>query len=138
MTVEDSRFENNAGAGLFLQAARANVIRSVASGNSYGIYLDGGTGNVTETTATDNSSYGFYFGSSAAATLASSVARGKAYWLVLDDAGTVSVSNTPIPSITSNTDAFENNQKTLLLRTRTTRCRGERGRAHAAIPFAAF
>ena len=59
VTVETSRFENNGNAGLHLAAARANVTRSVASGNNTGIVLYSGTAKVTETTAADNPSYGF-------------------------------------------------------------------------------
>ena len=79
VTVEASLFENNPiSVGLYIQAAGANVIRSVASGNKYGIYLEGGTANVTETTAAGNSSHGFHVTGGAFATLTSSVARGNA------------------------------------------------------------
>jgi len=54
VTIDNSRFERNNDYGMILAAKGSNISRSVASGNVIGIYLLGGTANITETTATDN------------------------------------------------------------------------------------
>ena len=86
MTVEDFRFESNSAYGLDVRAAGTNVIRSLASGSTSrcGIYLSGGTTNITETTLVDNGNSGFWLVSDGVATLASSVARRNIHGLRLD------------------------------------------------------
>lgn len=66
VAVADSRFEGNFNSGLYLESANANVTRSIASGGTYGIVMVGGTTNLTETTAADNSQVGFLVSSGAA------------------------------------------------------------------------
>jgi hypothetical protein len=58
--IENSRFENNAFSGIYLRISKANIGRSVASGNGrQGIVLVSGFTKITETAADDNAENGF-------------------------------------------------------------------------------
>ena len=72
VTIENSRFENNALRGIVLAATRATIVRSVVSGSFYGIYLPAGLANIVETTVANNGRGVWMFGS-AVAILVSSV-----------------------------------------------------------------
>jgi hypothetical protein len=130
VAVDNSRFENNGGHGVYLEVAKANIVRSIASGNYVNGYQLGGSANITETTAADNGGAGFVFLSSASATLASSVARGNGTGI--SNAGAVSITES---IITSNSAAISNGGT---LYTRQNNVLGGPTFGPAAIPFAAY
>ena len=95
--IENSRFEGNVDYGLYLKVAKANVVRSTASENNHGMYLYGGTANVTETTAANNGNNGFQI-AGGGATLAFSVVRGNDLGLVIEPGASVTITDSVITS----------------------------------------
>jgi Right handed beta helix region len=87
LTVDNSRFENNAKTGLDFQGGQGSVSDSTLSGNTlYGIGVSGGGLDVTGTTTAANRIGIAMFGG--VLTLQSSIARGnRDYGLYLDGAG---------------------------------------------------
>jgi hypothetical protein len=90
VSVEGSRFVNNSTDGIRLIADKISIGRSVASGNSdAGVVLLGGQADITETTADDNTNYGFFFqDSDSYMTLTASAARDNLYGVYLADTNT--------------------------------------------------
>jgi hypothetical protein len=135
VSIEDSLFENNISVGVALYGARANVIRSTASGNYHGIFMTGGTTNVTEMAAVGNGhgngGVGFYFGPDASATLASSVARGNHHGVLLSAGAAVSITES---IITSNSGTAISNAGTLYTRQNNTVGGSLSGNAPIAFP----
>lgn len=117
VTVDDSRFEGNAGAGLYFRAATATVIRSIASGNDTGIGVEGGPVQITETTASENNGSGVAVVSSVAI-LASSVMNGNHDGLYIDAGASAEV----IDSVFTNNrgSGIYNNTGTLYTRKNNT------------------
>jgi hypothetical protein len=133
VAVEYSRFENNGGSGLFIKAAKVNVLRSTVSGNHYGVHLDGGTANFTETTVADNVNTGIEFEGTASVTLASLVVRGNNTGLSVASTAAVSLTGS---IITSNPNYAIVNLGTL--HTLQNNTLGGNYSGNAAIPYAAF
>jgi hypothetical protein len=93
LTVENSRFENNADAGVTIRGGRASISRSVLSGNvNIGLFVDGGSTNVIETTAADGA-IGFVVAGGGAMTIESSNTRGNQLGLNVSSASTARISN---------------------------------------------
>lgn len=105
VVVENSRFEGNAGDGLYLHVAKSNIIRSVVSGNgSDGIVVSGGKANITETTAADNTVSGVWV-TGGAAILASSVASGNSSGLDVNSGSAAVITDS---ALTANTTGAKN------------------------------
>jgi hypothetical protein len=93
LTVDNSRFEGNAGSGLDVQFSEARITRTVAAGNgTYGILQLGGTTNVIWTVAAHNGLEGYALFSGGQMTLDHSVARGNLTGLRVEDGSRARIS----------------------------------------------
>lgn len=97
LTVDNSRFTNNGGAGISVSKGHTTIHRSTLSGNERG--LNAATSNVTvmSTVASQNANAGFVAGSGAVMAIESSVASGNAQAGVrLDGGSTIRLSNSTV------------------------------------------
>ncbi len=91
--IENSRFEGNAGSGLYLKVESANVSGSVASGNvSSGMVLRSTGAKITQTTADNNGGRGFLVYSGAARFSSAQATRNIA-GLTISDSAFVYIAN---------------------------------------------
>jgi len=95
VTIDNSRFDNNNLTGIEVSSVGHTAIsRSVASGNSTGIFASNGTVTVTSTMVTQNQFEGLVARGGATMTVESSVSNGNgAAGLLVDNSGTARISN---------------------------------------------
>jgi hypothetical protein len=107
VSIDNSRFENNAGAGVGIQSgARAVISRSIASGNLHGIFAQGGHISVVSTTSAYNASTGFGASGGGSITIESSVSHGNITGVLSNSGNTIRIS---ISIIANNTTGILNN-----------------------------
>jgi hypothetical protein len=108
VTIDNSRFENNSGAGVGIQSgARATISRSIATGNLHGIFAQGGVITVMSSTSAYNSSVGFGASGGGTVTIESSISHDNNLAGVLTNPGnTIRISNS---TITDNPTGVQNN-----------------------------
>ena len=93
LTVNDSRFEGNAGSGLDIEFSEARIIRTIVAGNgALGIFQYGGTMNITSTVAAHNGLEGYALFAGGQMTLEQSVARGNLTGLRVEEGSTARIS----------------------------------------------
>jgi hypothetical protein len=106
VTIDNSRFEKNAGAGVGIQSGRAAISRSIASRNLHGIFAQGGTISVVSSTSAYNVSTGFGASAGGAITIESSVSHGNVIGVLANSGNTIRISNS---TIANNTTGITNN-----------------------------
>ena len=106
VTIDNSRFERNAGAGVGIQSGRAAISRSIASRNLHGIFAQGGTISVASSTSAYNVSTGFGASGGGAITIESSVSHGNVSGVLANSGNTIRISNS---TISNNTTGIFNN-----------------------------
>jgi hypothetical protein len=95
VTIDNSRFENNAGIGLTLNAAQSSVARSVFSGNNEGLAhgANGGDTNVTWSSATHNGGSGFSINSGSMQLKSSEASDNSVFGIYLEAGATARISD---------------------------------------------
>jgi hypothetical protein len=119
LAVDNSRFEDNAVDGLFINSGNTSVSRSVAAGNGgsgFGTTGASANMNLTETISAHNQN-GYRLTGSSQMTLESAVARGNGTGLAVFTSATARISNS---TFTNNSSGIVNDSGTLLTRRNNT------------------
>jgi hypothetical protein len=105
VTIDNSRFERNTGAGVGIQSGRAAISRSIASRNLHGIFAQSGFISVISTTSAYNVSTGFGAAAGGVILVESSVSHGNATGVLANPGTTIVISNS---TVTGNTTGIAN------------------------------
>jgi hypothetical protein len=96
LTIDNSRFTNNGGAGVSLAKGHSTIHRSTLSGNERGLSATGCNVTIMSTVASQNATFGFVMRSGAVVAIDSSVTSGNVQAGIRLEGGTVRLSNSTV------------------------------------------
>ena len=96
LTVDNSRFTNNGGAGIAVAKGHTTIHRSTLAGNQQGVVATGANATIMSSVASQNATFGFVTRANAVMAIDSSVASGNAQAGIRLEGGTVRLSNSTV------------------------------------------